>query len=113
MAEIATSLAVSSLHHRCATDGKIRLKMFEGSYATRTAKAMYGSSMAGGGVAAGKNDHGSISMRRLSAAETNEHADRGGDGPSSDFTSMQDQLSDFRSFGASLMICSANHEGSQ
>ena len=83
MAEIATSLAVSSLHHRCATDGKIRLKMFEGAKSTI--------------VEAVPNTNNVDSIRD----------------PSLDFASIQDKLSDFRSFGASLMISSTHHEESK
>lgn len=78
MAEIATSLAVSSLHHRCATDGKIRLKMFEGSESSL-------------------------------AAGTNAADDGGGCDPSSEYASIRDRLSDFRSFGASLVVGSTHH----
>jgi len=106
MAEIATSLAVSSLHHRCATDGKIRLKMFEGSI--DAAGVMFESPVTGGGAAAGKGSHGSSSLARSSAAGLY------GDGdPSPDIASIQDQLSDFRSFGASLMVGSSHREDSQ
>lgn len=104
MAEIATSLAVSSLHHRSATDGKIRLKMFEGSIDA------FGSPVTGGGAAAGKGSHGSSSLARSSAAGVNVYGD--GD-PSPDIASIQDQLSDFRSFGASLMVGSSHRENSQ
>ena len=110
MAEIATSLAVSSLHHRCATDGKIRLKMFEGSVNAAHAGMMFGSTVNGGVVAAGKGSHGLSSLARSSAAGVNAYGD--GD-PSPDIASIQDQLSDFRSFGASLMVGSSHRENSQ
>lgn len=90
MAEIATSLAVSSLHHRCATDGKIRLKMFEGAKST---------------IVEGDRGYG-----LKATPSTND--DACGD-PSFDFAAIQDRLSDFRSFGASLMISSTHHEESK
>jgi hypothetical protein len=111
MAEIATSLAVSSLHHRCATDGNIRLKMFEGGSNSSRAGEVFGSAVAGGGAAAGKSSHGTSSLARSSSSGVTKYADGGGD-PSPDFASIQDQLSNFRSFGASLMAGSARHEES-
>ena len=110
MAEIASSLAVSSLHHRCATDGKIRLKMFEGSIDAARPGVMFGSPVTGGVAAAGKGSHGSSSLARSSAAGVNVYGD--GD-PSPDIASIQDQLSNFRSFGASLMVGSSHRENSQ
>ena len=73
--EMAETLAASSLAHRCATDGKIRLKMFE---STRTIESATGETVTGSG------GHNNL------AASTG--------GPS-----IQDQLSEFRQFGASFL----------
>ena len=88
IAEITSSLAVSSLAHRCATDGKIRLKMFE---STRTVESS-------AAVPVGIAEDGEHDLTPANAP----------DDPTSDFASIREQLSDFRSFGASLMVDSQN-----
>mmetsp|Transcript_8117 Transcript_8117/g.14679 ORF Transcript_8117/g.14679 Transcript_8117/m.14679 type:complete len:1209 (+) Transcript_8117:518-4144(+) len=95
VAEIASSLAVSSLHHRCAADGKVRLKMFESS--TRMVESA--------GVGVGGSGEGDLNLTTMTTANNG-----GGGDPRSDFASIKDQLSDFRSFGASLMISSSTQE---
>ena len=87
IAEIASSLAVSSLHHRCAADNKIGLKMFESLQTTERA---------------GFDADGS---KILNLAKTT-NGDSTGDGidpRTLDFPSIKDQLSDFKSFKTSLM----------
>ena len=69
---VAETMAVSSLAHRCATDAKVRLRMFESS------------------PAVGGNEQLSNTATSVSRP------------------SIKDQLSDFRSFGASLMMDSTN-----
>lgn len=69
---VAETMAVSSLAHRCATDSKVRLRMFESS------------------PAVGGNEQLSNTTTSVSRP------------------SIKDQLSDFRSFGASLMMDSTN-----
>jgi len=69
---VAETMAVSSLAHRCATDSKVRLRMFESS------------------PAVGGNEQLSNTATSVSRP------------------SIKDQLSDFRSFGASLMMDSTN-----
>jgi len=93
MAEISSSLAVSSLHHRCATDGKIRLKMFE---STRTVESQSGLDLVVENAKTNENGGGS------------NVGDDGAGNTVSDYTSIKDQLSDFRSFGASLMVGSSD-----
>jgi hypothetical protein len=56
-------------------------------------------------IVEGDRDYG-----RKATPSTN--ADAFGD-PSFDFVAIQDKLSDFRSFGASLMISSSHHEESK
>ena len=73
---MAETLAASSLAHRCATDGKIRLKMFDCG----------DSSGSGGGGGGGRGD--GLNLAATSASN----------GP----PSIKDQLSEFKSFGASL-----------
>ena len=78
MAEITSSLAVSSLHHRCSADGAVGLKMFESRLA---------------------------SSPKLADVVGTEQ-------PSANFPSIKDQLSDFHSFGASLMVGSSHSQRS-
>lgn len=82
VAEITSSLAVSSLHHRCANEGR-RLKLFE---STQTLASIRDSGNAEG--------------------DDNGNAD-------DDFATFNDQLSDFRSFGASLMVGSLHDSRSE
>jgi hypothetical protein len=82
MSEVtSSSLAVSSLHQRCATEGKPRLKMFESSQSIR----LTSKSSNVGSAAPSKND----------------------------FATIKEQLSDFRSFGASLMVGSTHDSCSE
>jgi len=105
MADIACSLAVSSLHHRCATDGKIRLKMFE---STRTVESAIVATGASGG------DVGNFDMATNASNGGNDNGNGGdGDDLTSDFASIKNQLLDFRSFGASLMVGSDDTHDSQ
>jgi len=103
--DMANTLAVSSLAHRCATDGKIRLKMFDknnsvmtkdGGGATATtametsvATTTGGDVIGGGGVNGGNNNNNN--------AYHPAHRTR-----DPQLSSIEDQLSDFRSFGISL-----------
>ena len=85
VAELTSAMAVSSLHHRCATDVKIRLKMFDDN-STR------------GSAAATSTTVGDVA-RFLAPTTSSVTADS-----STNFAdNFADQLSDFRSFGASLM----------
>jgi hypothetical protein len=83
---MANTLAVSSLAHRCNTDGKIRLKMFD---VKKNSIALMNKSVAGavggGGFNSEKNNN----------AAFNSTSDP-------QLSSIEDQLSDFRSFGISL-----------
>ena len=101
MSEIATSLAVSSLHHRCAADGKIRLRMFEGGVHQNANSAVFG-----GVRATESTDYDPHSAMPKQKTSSDNDA-------SFNFASIQDQLSDFRSFGASLMVSSIHHEESK
>lgn len=86
--EIASTLAVSSLHHRCAADGKVRLKMFD---SVRTVES------------SGEEGRGGDPSPATRTASTKN---------SGDFDAIQDQLSEFRSFRASLMVDNSTN-GSQ
>jgi len=90
IAEITSTLAVSSLHHRCAADGKVRLKMFESMRTVESARTGSG----------GEQD---------STTSVNSSGGGGGD-PTLDFDSIKGQLSEFRSFGASLMVGSTTRD---
>jgi len=90
IAEITSTLAVSSLHHRCAADGKFRLKMFESMRTVESARTGSG----------GEQD---------STTSVNSGGGVGGD-PTLDFDSIKGQLSEFRSFGASLMVGSTTRD---
>ncbi|KAL7478140.1 hypothetical protein ACHAW6_003924 [Cyclotella cf. meneghiniana] len=80
LSEATSSLAVSSLHQRCATEGKPRLKLFESSQSIK------------------------LSSRNSDATEN----------PSkNDYATIKEQLSDFCSFGASLMIGSIHDSRSE
>jgi hypothetical protein len=75
LSEVTSSLAVSALHQRCATEGKPRLKLFE-----------------------------STQSIKLTSRDT----DVGECQSNDDYATIKDQLSDFRSFGASLMVGSTH-----
>jgi hypothetical protein len=79
MSQIASSLAVSSLHQRCAHEGKPRLKLFESAHS-------------------------------LNRTSNNADVD---DNSSNDYATTKEQLSDFRSFGASLMVGSTHDSCSE
>eukprot|EP00581_Thalassiosira_minuscula_P009640 CAMPEP_0183708664 /NCGR_PEP_ID=MMETSP0737-20130205/4890_1 /TAXON_ID=385413 /ORGANISM="Thalassiosira miniscula, Strain CCMP1093" /LENGTH=1325 /DNA_ID=CAMNT_0025936561 /DNA_START=489 /DNA_END=4466 /DNA_ORIENTATION=+ len=95
LAEITSSLAVSSLHHRCATDGKVRLKMFENNGNQQQAVVERDVRVESSGEGKGLDLAGTANING---------ADDGSNDPSPDFASIRDQLSDFRSFGASLIV---------
>jgi hypothetical protein len=84
--DMANTLAVSSLAHRCNTDGKIRLKMFD---VKKNSIPPMNKSVAGavGG--------GGVSSEQSNDAAFNSTSDP-------QLSSIEDQLSDFRSFGISL-----------
>ncbi|KAL9185609.1 hypothetical protein ACHAXT_003386 [Thalassiosira profunda] len=90
VADLKSTLAVSSLHHRCATDGKIRLRMFDDAKRADDGPAV-GAGGGGDGLDEPKTD--SVANR-----------DSSDDPQSSEFASFREQLSDFRSFGESLMV---------
>ncbi|KAL3783595.1 hypothetical protein HJC23_002099 [Cyclotella cryptica] len=81
VSEVTSSLAASSLHQRCATDGKPRLKLFES-----TQQSM------------------KFTSRNSNGDESPSH---------NDYATIKDQLSDFRSFGASLMVGSIHDSRSE
>jgi hypothetical protein len=84
--DMANTLAVSSLAHRCNTDGKIRLKMFD---VKKNSIAHMNKSVAGAVVGGG------VSSEHNNNAAFNSTSDP-------QLSSIEDQLSDFRSFGISL-----------
>jgi hypothetical protein len=77
--EVNSSLAVSSLHQRCAHEGKPRLKLFESAHS-------------------------------LNITSKNSDVD---ENTSNDYATIKEQLSDFRSFGASLMVGSTHDSCSE
>ncbi|KAL7552683.1 hypothetical protein ACHAWF_015912 [Thalassiosira exigua] len=88
VAEITSAMAVSSLHHRCAAERKIRLKMFDGVRRRENSAV----------------DAGGSHLNDMATAIAPSIGGDQNDRP--DFASIRDQLSDFRSFGASLMVSS-------
>ncbi len=90
VAEITSSLAVSSLHHRCGAEGKPRLKLFGSTH--------------------------SMESRGLSMLNKDGSEDVVGDPGNDliqDFASIKDQLSDFRNFAGSLMVGSIHDSRSE
>jgi hypothetical protein len=102
--DMANTLAVSSLAHRCATDGKIRLRMFDknnvatkdGGGATNTAMETSVTTTTGGDVIGGG---GGVNGGNNNNNNAYHPAHRTHD---PQLSSIEDQLSDFRSFGISL-----------
>jgi hypothetical protein len=103
--DMANTLAVSSLAHRCATDGKIRLKMFDknnnvatkngGGGATTTAMETSVTTTTGGDVIGGGGVNGGNNNNNNAYHPAHRTHDP-------QLSSIEDQLSDFRSFGISL-----------
>ena len=104
--DMANTLAASSLAHRCAADGKIRLKMFDdnnnnnivtkdgGGAATAAATETSVTTTAGGDVIGGGVNGGNNNNNNAYHPAHRTHDPR--------LSSIEDQLSDFRSFGISL-----------
>ena len=80
VSETASSLAVSSLHQRCAVEGKPRLKLFEIAHSVNLSS-------------------------QNSVVDENS--------PNDDYETIKEQLSDFRSFSASLMVGSIHDSCSE
>jgi len=88
--EITSSLAVSSLHHRCGAEGKPRLKLFGSAHTMQ-----------------------SRGLSMLNKDGSDDVAENVANDQMQDFASIKDQLSDFRNFAGSLMVGSIHDSRSE